>query len=429
MLRIRARRTPMLDEWWARYLVKRYLPTLKHLRRESSAHIYASERAWHILDIDAIAAAAEQVLQHITGSLGDIISSPMHIYLLEPEQLRGAKRFVLGFRRGVVADSSGIVYATTPQHFHLTITREVARTALAPAFGAYFLFWAGFAEYLVRLEDNTFYYDVGALADDLPLYSLEDVLDGFAPLSLSASFAHFLTEQFGREIWKRLHADIYLMQKRVYPLFAFLPKMDWLLTRATGFSLRELEKQWQDFLHLRCEALDRKLRQAWSDRLAIRRQYEDGSLRECADACLRYLSFYGSDLEVVFYGAVSYMRLKDYLSAAQVLSSHAEVLPQWHRAWAYLRLGQVYDLLGDRGAALRSYNIAQDLSDVWGVIGSKAEQYILQPFHVAHTRTRLDEWLHFQCRQLREQYSDVPWMWLPRSEPHTVFTVYYSVQV
>lgn len=403
----------------ASYLVRRYLPDLKHFNHQPSVHLYASEWAWKTWDIARTVATASEIVQRVTTLMADIVSPPTHIYLLDPEHGMG-KRLIQGFRwGGILVNSSAIVYSTTPQHLYFTIGQEMVRTALPPTFNRYPLLSRGLSEYVARGDTETFRYDVCAFLDNQPIYSLREVLDGRAPAPSAGSLAEFLSTQFGWELWKRVHEDIQALHRKWSPLFSALPSVDWLLKRNTGLSVEEIGKRWIHFANLRCRNLNSAQRQAHSGKFAIRRLYEDRDLQECADASLRYLSTYGSDVEVVFYAVASLVHSNDYSSAIQVLSAHADALPQWHRAWAYLRLGQLYDIAGNKELALRSYAIARDLSDAWRVIGSRAERYMVRSFSASRKSLRGDDWVHFR-----------QW-WLPhvsRSESQGVLTLYYSIQ-
>lgn len=426
---VRKKGIKILNEWRARRFLKQRLPLLTYRYHEPPVHVYATERAHQVLDVEHIAKFAAEVVRHLTRFTGETISPPTHIYLHDPDPPMGDKRLIQGFRwGGILVDSSAIVYSITLQHVCRSLGREIVHTALSRACGNYFFFCGGLAEYLGRLNDDTFFYEVAAFMNNRLMYSMDDILDGYAPAPAAGSFARFLTERFGGEIWQRLYQNIRALRRGLPPLYTAVPTTGWLLEKTTGFSVGDLAKQWEHFVHLQCQHLDQQQRQSYLDKFAINRLYEDENFRECADTCLRYLATYHeSDTEAVFYAAASYARLGNYLQAIQVLSSQADSLPEWHQAWAYLRLGQLYDMIGDRTSALHSYTAAQNLSDVWGVIRSQAERYIARPFSASPGRKGYEDWLHFRRWDLG--YNDrFPALQLSHGAPYTVLTLYYSSQ-
>lgn len=423
----RTRRSGVLGDWLARYLVSRCLPTLERYHGEERVHLYASRRAWQTLQIERLATSMAEAIQDLGTHLGSLVSCPTSIYLLDPWQGPDGGRLVQGFQWGILADSSAIVYSPTPQSLYSAIVREAVSIALSRAFGNYFFVRGGLAEYLARREEESLYYDVAAIMDNYPLYSWDDLLEGYAPLAGVGSFAHFLIDRFGWEVWRRIHEEIRATRRGISPLFMALPERGWLLRRATGHPASELKKQWAEFVHLHCEHLVPQQRQAYVDRLVIRHLYEERALPECLHACIRYLSAYGSDVEVVFYAVASSLHLGDYAIGIEVLSSHVDALPQWHRAWGYLRLGQLYDAVGDRALALRCYASAMNLSDPWGVLESEAKRYVDHPFPRSHGRVQGDDWLHLQQwmhRACNDSASALCWR---QHEPFCFLSLYYSM--
>ena len=420
-----ARHSGRLSARQARWLVTRYLSGVEP-HQADAVRVYADETTRQVADVQHLAESAAAVFRHISKHLRDFAPTPSHIYLLPPDRKLTGKHFVQVFRWGAVVDGSACLYCDTPRQLNTLVCRELVRASLPASFGWHFFMDTGLAEYLTRIGDDTFYADVAMVLDNQPMYSLDDILAGYAPVASAGSFAHFLTERFGWEVWRHFAEDISRFAKKVPFLLACIPSRQWLLKRTTGLSETVLGVQWMDFAEPHCRLLAPELRRASAERHLIRLLYEEDDFKECVQACTRYLSAHDMAVSVVLYAVSSYMRLGDYRSALEVLSVYLNELPPWHRARAHLWLGALWELLGDRSSALRHFELARGLSDPWNIMGTQAEHCSADP-SAAAKRLVTEQWLPFEQWRKRGHNDTAPVLYLPARHSRPIFTVHYAL--
>ncbi len=379
-----------LAERVARRWVREASPSAT-LYAEQPLKMYVSTRASQTVDVERLRQSLEQVLHYAATYLSQLTTVPDAIYLLDPPSKRRQVVCAQGFRWGVLADASSIVYSPHPARFHLAVRRALAYAMLPDALHDS-LFAAGLAELLARAEDGTLDNEVIALVDNgLLLPQTYSWNHAFA----AGSFVQFLTERFGWDLWMQVDK---LLPKRTKGIrgIAFLePEASWTLQEICGMRVSDMLAEWWMSLQQRGEDIDRQTRRKHASRWFIREAYSVRLLSACREQCGRFLAEYGADSEIMSYLAACHAHLGDYPEAIQTLLSAIDDMTSTYRAWAYLRLGQLHDLIGARESALQWYERTREVSDPWGITLSLAEAFIQEAYLPFDDRVQGDSWLHF----------------------------------
>lgn len=359
--------------------------------------IYASARASQALDVELLRQDIEQVLHYAATYLPKPVTVPDAVYLLDPPSKKKPILCAQGFPWGVLADASSVVYSPAPARFHLVVRRALGYAMLPDALHDS-PFATGLAELLARVEDGTLDDDVIALVDNgLVLPQTYSWNHAFA----AGSFVRYLTERFGWDLWTQIDRILPKRTKGIRGIAFLEPDAAWTLQEICGMHMFDLLAGWWKTLHQRGEDMDRRTRNMQTSRWFIREAYSVRLLAACREECRRFLEEYGKDSEMTFYVTACHAHLGDYPEAIQTLLSAINDMPPTYHAWAYLRLGQLYDLVGERETALQWYERIREVSDPWGIILNHAELLVQHAYLPFDERVQGDPWLHFQQWQLR----------------------------
>lgn len=380
-----------LTERNARHWMREASP-IAALYSEQPVKIYVSARATQALNVERLRLELEQVLRYAANYLSKLTTVPDAVYLLDPPSKKRQVPCAQGFPWGVVTDASSIVYSPDPARFHLAVRRALSYAVLPDALHDS-PFAAGLAELLARAGDSTLDNEVMALADNgLVLPQTYSWNHAFA----AGSFVQFLTERFGWDLWIQVGRLLPERTRGIRGIALLEPEASWTLQEICGMRIPDLLVEWWMSLQQRSKEIDQQTRRKNANRWFIREAYSVRLLSACREECRRFVSEYGKDSEIASYLAACHAHLGDYPEAIQTLLSVVDDMTPAHRAWAYLRLGQLHDLIGARGSALQWYERIREVSDPWGITLSLAEAFIQQAYLPFDERVQDDPWLHFQ---------------------------------
>lgn len=116
--------------------------------------------------------------------------------------------------------------------------------------------------------------------------------------------------------------------------------------------------------------------------LKARRLLAQKKISDCISLCQGALEDKIYDIKVLSYHLMALLALPGYRAAIEVLSRFSDYLDEHHSAVAYLRLGQLYDLVHDRSNAVERYQKALSLPDSEGIISEEVRDYVGHPFTV-----------------------------------------------
>ncbi|MCS6830343.1 MAG: hypothetical protein NZ749_06830 [bacterium] len=358
---------------------------------EEPMKIYTSARAGQALSLETLRQELGQVLHYADTHLPALTRAPDAVYLLDPPLKRRLLPCAQGFPWGVFVDASSITYSPDPTRFHLAVRRAFADAMLSDALHDS-PFAAGLVEVLARAGDDTLVAEVVGLSDNglvRPQMSLWD------HALAAGSFVQFLTERFGWDLWRQVDELLPKRTKGIRGVAVLEPEASWLLGEVCGTPNTRLQVDWWGWIRQRGDEIDVRTRLQQASRQFIREAYSAGLLTACQGECERYLAEYGRESEITFYLAACDAHLRRYADAVERLSGTADDMVPLQRAWAYLRLGQSYDLMEAREIALRWYEKIGEVSDPWGIILSYAESFVQQPYLPFDERVQGDPWLHF----------------------------------
>lgn len=411
-----------LPERVARRWVREASPSAT-LYAEQPLKMYVSTRASQTVDVERLRQSLKQVLHYATTYLSQLTTVPDAVYLLDPPSKKKRVLCAQGFPWGVLADVSSVVYSPDPTRFHLAVRRALSY-AMLPDTLHDSPFAAGLAEWLARAGDGTLDNEVIALVDNglvLPqTFSWNHAL-------VAGSFLQFLTERFGQDIWIQMNRLLSTRTRGIRSIALLEPEAGWMLQEICRTRTWDLLTEWWVDLQRRGEGMDRQTRRKHASRCFIREAYSVRLLSACREECGRFLAEYGADSEITFYLAACHAHLGDYPEAIRTLLSAVDDMTSTYRAWAYLRLGQLHDLIGARESALQWYERIREVTDPWGIILSRAELFVQQAYVPFDERVQDDPWLHFRHWLSRGGEGGRPYFSISERRSGSFIVVNYSI--
>lgn len=394
------------------------------LYSEQNVKIYVNAQARQVLDMEILRQEIEQtVLHHAALSWSELTTVPDAVYLLDPPPKKKRVLCAQGFPWGVLADVSSVVYSPDPTRFHLAVRRALSYAMLPDALHDS-PFAAGLAEWLARAGDGTLDNELIALVDNGLVFPQRF---SWNHALVAGSFVQFLTERFGEDIWIEMNRLLSTRTRGIRGIALLEPEAGWMLQEICRTRPWNLLVEWWANLQRRGEKMDRQTRSKQACKAFIREAYSAQLMVACREECKRFLTEYGKDSEITFYLAACYAQLGDYPEAIQLLLSTLDGMTSIRRAWAYLRLGQLHDLIGARDAALQWYERVREVTDPWGIILSRAELFVQQAYVPFDERVRDEPWLHFQHWLSRGGEGGRPHLSISGRRSGSVIVVNYSI--
>jgi tetratricopeptide (TPR) repeat protein len=212
---------------------------------------------------------------------------------------------------------------------------------------------------------------------------------------LAGSFTGHLIRRFGWDSYKEFFRR------------ATAQNFDACFAQTFGCSLLTAERQWRDELLKGRQNFEPELTVYIGER-QVEAAFYAGHVYRCLEACESLARIGHANGKVLWYAATTHYYLGQYDQAVPLLEQVVQTNDAWIRAMvgeAWVQLGNLHDLLGQRDKATSAYQHALAESDNWSVQSasthSLARHYLTYPFTEQDLRSKLTYFLQPPTRGLR----------------------------
>jgi tetratricopeptide (TPR) repeat protein len=330
----------------------------------------------------------ERVLEQLTKEFGFSLRRRLVVILF---RTTGEISRLYEETMGAVALPHGETILVGPESFQVSgHPEECMRHELAHLFTAY---WGdldpafkseGLAAWMQRSWEGKpidFHALVALLADryvSLPWLLNDSVFydarTQSANYALAGSLTGYLIDRYGwdtyRQFFCRTRANTFL------PYFK----------QAFDVDLATVERQWREALIARRHEFEPELTTAVRER-CVEAAYDASHFYRCIEQGDAFLRSGAASIPVRWVMSLAHMRLGNYASAEALLVRMLQEEDGWlraHRVDAWLQLGQLYDLMGERDKAVAAYQKTLGEEDWWGAKGDSAHavarRHLQRPF-------------------------------------------------